>query len=222
MEKRKKFGVGKVLTVVLVAALIVCCVVGGTVAWLTAESAPVINTFTYGDINITLEETDMKPVGANGAPVTGGEDVDHYEKEFKMLPGGKLTKDPTITVVAGSEACWLFVELVESENFDEYLSYSMAEGWIQLDAANAPGVWYREVDASAQEQDFTVIKDNIVTVKETVTKEMLNALDIGVESPNYPTLTVTAYAVQYDMEIEAINTAVEAWALAKPAEGADA
>lgn len=217
-RKRKKFGIGKVLTIVLVVTLCVCCVVGGTVAWLTAETEPVINTFTYGDINITLEETDMKPIGESGAPVTGDEPVDHYEKEFKMLPGGKIAKDPTITVVAGSEACWLFVELVKSANFDDYLTYAMADGWIQLDSVNAPGVWYREVSESEVEQEFTVIKDNIVTVKESVTKEMLNALDIGVDSPTYPTLTVTAYAVQYDQEIDAIDTAAEAWALAKPAE----
>lgn len=220
MEKRKqkKFGIGKVLTIVLVVTLSVCCVVGGTVAWLTAETEPVINTFTYGDINITLEETDMKPIGENGAPVTGNEAVDHYEKEFKMLPGGKITKDPKVKVTAGSEACWLFVELVKSANFDEYLTYTMAEGWIQLDSVNAPGVWYREVGASDVAQEFTVIKDNTVTVKETVTKEMLNALDIDIASPTYPKLTVTAYAVQYDKDIEAIDTAAEAWALAKPAD----
>ena len=32
--------------------------IGTSVAWLSSKTAEVINTFTYGDINITIKETD--------------------------------------------------------------------------------------------------------------------------------------------------------------------
>lgn len=34
--------------------LVLCCAVGGTLAWLTAKSDVVTNTFAPSDINITL------------------------------------------------------------------------------------------------------------------------------------------------------------------------
>ena len=46
----------KSLALVLALAMIVVCVVGGTLAWLIATTPEVKNTFTYGDINIELKE----------------------------------------------------------------------------------------------------------------------------------------------------------------------
>ena len=47
----------KAFAAVLALVLVLGCALGGTVAWLVAKSDPVVNTFTYGDININLEET---------------------------------------------------------------------------------------------------------------------------------------------------------------------
>ena len=58
MSKRKKKGVStKVFLSLLALVLVVGCAVGGTIAWLTAKTDPVVNTFTYGKINIALTET---------------------------------------------------------------------------------------------------------------------------------------------------------------------
>ena len=174
--------------IVLILALTLCFggVVGGTVAWLATASAPVVNTFTYGDINIGLTETD-----------TGlDNDNNPYTNDYKMMPEQQITKDPTVTVVAGSEPMWLFVKLDKSANFDSFMTYAMAEGWTEL--TGKAGVYYRMIDAAtaAAGASYGVIANNTVTVKGDVTKEMLNALDAG-GAANYPTLTVTAYAVQY-------------------------
>lgn len=48
----------KALFIMLSAALIVCATVAGTLAWLTDTTDPVVNTFTVGDINITLTESE--------------------------------------------------------------------------------------------------------------------------------------------------------------------
>lgn len=186
----------KTLMMILAVTLIICGIVSGTVAWLIAKTDPVVNTFTYGDINITLEETD-----------TDDGDDSSNTNTYTMIPGNTITKDPKVTVLEDSEDSWLFVKLDKSTDpdFDTFMEYEMADGWTALEGVD--GVYYREVTKSDSDAEYTVIKDNAVTVKGDVTKEMLNALT------DYPTLTVTAYAVQRDSDIEAIDTAVEAWDL---------
>lgn len=45
------------VTAILMFVLVLSFTIGGTLAWLTDTTEPVTNTFTYGDINITLAET---------------------------------------------------------------------------------------------------------------------------------------------------------------------
>ena len=175
----------KALFIMLSAALIVCATVAGTLAWLTDTTEPVVNTFTVGDINIELKET------------TG--------KTYKMVPGIELVKDPAVTVKAGSEACWLFVKVEKSGNFDDFMTFEMADGWIAL--SGHAGVYYRNVDATNADTGFDVLKDNKVMVLETVTKTMLEGA-----KTNAPTLTFTAYAVQKD----GIADAATAWGKITP------
>lgn len=172
----------KTLALVLALTLLVAGVVGGTLAWLTDQTAEVKNTFTVGDINIGLTETTT---------------------DYKMVPGNTIAKDPTVTVKAESEACWLFVKVTESENLDTFITYAIAEGWTELQ----DGVYYREVPASNADQTFSVLAGNAVTVNNTVTKAMLTAKDF-----TNPTLTFKAYAVQKDN----VASASDAWAKVNP------
>lgn len=189
----------KSLALVLALAMIVVCVVGGTLAWLIATTPEVKNTFTYGDINIELEETGAT-VAADGSAT----------KEFKMIPGYTIAKDPKVTVLAGSEKCYLFVKVAESDNFDTFMTYEMAAGWTQGDGTNIPSnVYYREVAASTDNQEFGVLANDQVTVKDTVTKENMNALKA--DGAIQPTLTFTAYACQYNNSNGTNFSAIEAW-----------
>ena len=174
--------------------LILCTIIGGTAAWLVAGTEPVVNTFTYGDINITLEETD-----------TGDGDGDPNTNSYPMIPGNTITKDPKVTFEAGSENAWLFVKLEKSANFDDFMTYEIADGWTALDSVD--GVYYQTVDKAQTDVTFNVIKDNTVNVKGEITKEKLNALDAD-DADNYPKLTVTAYAVQRDGNI---TISADAW-----------
>ncbi len=162
----------------------------GTLAWLTAQSETVTNTFTTSDITVTLEET------------TG--------TEYKMVPGCGIDKNPKVTVETGSEPCYLFVRLEKSSNFDTYLTYEKADGWKQLedDETGNPvsGVYYRKIKTEMGTA-FSVLKDDKVVVKEDVTKEQMNALAEG----DYPTLTVEAFASQRMKDNDEEFTAIEAW-----------
>lgn len=178
----------KAFALFLALALVVGGVVGGTVAWLTATSDSVVNTFTVGDINIELTET--KP----------------ENRQAKMVPGNTIGKDPTVTVKKDSEACWLFVKVEESRNLGDFITYVMADGWTALTGVD--GVYYREVPATTADVSFAVLKGNAVTVKTDVTKANMNALTAA----TYPTLTFTAYAVQKDN----VADAAAAWAKVTP------
>lgn len=170
----------KTLALVLALTLLVAGVVGGTLAWLTDQTAEVKNTFTVGDINIGLTETTT---------------------DYKMVPGNTIAKDPTVTVKANSEACWLFVQVTESTDLKDFITYAIAEGWTALPGVD--GVYYREVPASAADQTFSVLADDAVTVKSDVTRTMLETA-----KTDAPTLTFKAYAVQKDH----FATADAAWA----------
>ena len=190
----------KKLFIIVVSILSICSfLIGTSVAWLSSKTDEVINTFTYGDINIKIEETD-----------TQDNDNNEFTNTYKMLPGNKITKDPKITVLANSEDSYLFVEIKESENFKDFMKYELVEGWTLVEGTE--NIYVREVNFSDQDQEFFVLKDNTVTVLESVTKAMLNNLDKDGQT-NYPTLSFTAYAVQRDSKIEAIDTAVEAWSI---------
>lgn len=186
----------KTLALVLALTLLVVCVATGTLAWLTAKSDVVTNTFTSSDIKVKLEETE-------GTSVTGG-------KEFKMIPGYTIPKDPKATVLAGSEECYLFVKLEKSTNFDTYLEYIIADGWTKLDGVTDT-VYYRVVDGTTNQigTAYSVLEGDQVNVKGTVTKEQMNALDEAGTAK--PTLTITAYASQLYKSAGVEFGAAEAW-----------
>lgn len=203
----------KALVMILAVILVLGSVIGGTMAWLVAASDEVVNTFTYGDINIDLDETDSD------------EDGNPDENDYEMMPGQDIAKDPKVTVKADSEENWLFVKLEKSENFDDFLTYTIGEGWTQLydaEGNEVEGVYYRFQAETTEDVTYSILKDDQVTVLPSVTKEMLNELDAVEGEETYPTLTVTAYAVQYvgfEAEVEegaeeATPEAVNAAALA--------
>lgn len=173
----------KTISLFLAIVLAVGCVVGGTLAWLTDTTGEVKNTFSPSDIDITLTET---------------------EEEYKMVPGHTIHKDPKTSVVAGSEECYLFVKLDESVNFSEYMTYEIADGWTALAGVN--GVYYRQVNTADMGKEFTVLKNDQVSVKGTVTKA-----DMEKAETSKPTLTITAYASQLYKNNTETFTASEAW-----------
>ena len=180
MKNRRNVS-NKTVAILLALVLAIGCAVGGTLAWLISQTEPVVNTFTYGDINIGLTET------------TG--------ENYKITPGVDIKKDPKVTVTAGSEACWLFVK-VEEKNWNEKVTYEIEKGWTALE--NQTDVYYREVGAVTEDTSFNVLKGNKVTVSEELTKDEVNKL----KKSSKPTqLTFTAYAVQKD----GIKDADAAW-----------
>lgn len=160
------------LALVGCAVLLVAGSIAGTLAYLTAQTDPITNTFTVGDIEITLSETTTS---------------------YKIVPGTDISKDPKVTVLANSEACYLFVKIVETNNTfgggNKFVTYTIADGWTELAAGT--GVYYRAVDATNADTAYAVLKDNKV-----VSNSAAGSADLENAETNAPTLTFTAYAIQ--------------------------
>ena len=182
---------GKAFTAMLALTLVLAAywAVGGTAAWLAAKSDPIVSTFTFGDINITLK------------------DEDPQEGPTKIIPGVDIPKALKVTVQADSVDCWLFVKVKQAGTFvDGKVTYSMDDGWIKGNGFQIPeGVYYRQVNAATTDSVFSVLKGDKITVSNELTKQ-------DIQNITNPTLTFTAFAVQ----MEGINTAAEAWAKISP------
>jgi predicted ribosomally synthesized peptide with SipW-like signal peptide len=107
----------KALAAIIAVCLIVCLTAGASLAYLT-DTKSVTNTFTVGNVNITLAEPS-------------------YEKDtaHKLVPGDTTAKDPTVTVVKGSETCYVRVKVTVTmaENFADVAAvkdlFNIQCGW---------------------------------------------------------------------------------------------
>ena len=193
----------KKLTLVVSLLLVMALSIGGTLAYLTAETEAVTNTFTFGNINITLTETDEDNVFDG------------------LVPGAKVAKDPVVTVVSGSEECYVFVKIEEANNSagdgEKYINWAVdTANWEAVEGETGVYKYKTTVDASSAAQELYVLQpgdsgtdyeNGYVTVDgENVTKEYIDNLTQN----TYPKLTITAYAVQS----EGMTDAADAWAKA--------
>lgn len=196
MKTRKK-----ILALTVCAMVLITGSVLGTMAWLTAETDEVVNTFTYGNINIDLNEHLYDP-GQNAL----GKELTKSADNYLIIPGIDLPKDPFVTVKAGSEDCYLFVKVEESEGFAEgKVTYAVDESWAKGDGTKIPAnVYYRQVSQPADDVSYNVLKDNKIFVSENLTKDEVKEMQ---QSQVRPTLKFTAYAIQ----AEGIDSAETAW-----------
>ena len=182
----------KKITLAVICAVLSCvCLIGTTFAWLMDKTETIDNTFTIGNVDITLEETE--------------------NLDLKMVPGAPITKDPEVGVVAGSEACWLFIKIDESANLDTFITYTVDGAWKVVPGET--NVYYIQVDAATATagKTYQVLTDNQVTVNNTVTKSMMDEIKKGTATA--PVLSFTAYAIQQT----GFADAATAWATAKTA-----
>lgn len=206
----------RTIALLMAAVMLFGATVGGTIAWLQAETGSVTNTFVAGNIEITLDEADVNidiydennnVVGveyaeyvAENAKVENIASADRvYSNVYEVVPGTTYSKDPKVTVKADSEECWLFVKFEEPEDAQTYYTYTSmltgANGWSKLDSEE--NVWYRTetVKPATKDQAWYLLagdatyENGAITVKDTVTLETI-ADAAAVE------LKWTAYAVQ--------------------------
>lgn len=122
--------VTKALLLTLCALALVAGTILGTLAYLTDRSS-VENTFTVGNVDIKVDETD---VDEDGKPI---EDADRVEEnDYHLIPGQSYVKDPTMTVIKGSEESYvrMMVTITHYNQLkaifgDDFLPENFASGW---------------------------------------------------------------------------------------------
>lgn len=182
MKKTKK-----ALLLSLCAVMLVTASVLGTMAYLTSTDE-VVNTFTVGNVAITLDETDVD----NSTP---GENDRDKANEYKLMPGKEYVKDPIVHVDADSEDCYLFVkvanEIADIEDTKTVLEQMGEHGWVAVDGAEGVYVY-------TQNDVLAVVKgDTDVTVFDTF-KVSGNVDNDTLANYTGKKIDVTAYAIQAD------------------------
>ena len=189
----------KALLLTLCAILLVIVSALGTVAYLTSK-AVVTNTFTVGQVNITLDEGSVNTRRA-AAPMGKNPQI--------LMPGHTYTKAHAIHVDAVSEDSYIFVkvengiaiyEAASSPEKDGYKTIAdqlKANGWTALEGT--ADIYYREYTSCSTGSDFAVFHNFKIDGHANDT-ESWGSYDAKV--------TVTAYAVQRD----GFDTASDAWA----------
>lgn len=189
----------KTLALLLSLVLVFGVIAGGTIAWLTAQSGKVTNTFVASELgSVTVTEN------------TGD--------KYMVVPGGTITKDPVLnfkrTNADKSVAAYVFLK-VEAANWNydaatrtytlkdgenEAMHWVLADGWTAVpDVAN---VYYKDVAASAELANIQIIKDNKIYVSGT-TVTQTNIGDISSKA----TLSFQGFAIQKDYVSDTVKGA---------------
>lgn len=200
----KKF---KALLVVACALLLVAASVFGTMAYLTSTDT-VTNTFTVGKVNIKLDEA---KVDADGKPVANAERV--KENSYKLLPGHTYTKDPTVTVEAGSEAS--YVRQMVTVTFDKVLTDAQLATQLDGIFTGYDANWVRN-DKKVETMTKDGVKYTVITyeyrykdkVAATTTDTKLPALFTEIKVPE--TWTNDDLAALGNIEINIVAHAIQA------------
>lgn len=181
----------KLVIAVVAMAVAMCCMIGGTIAWLTSKPEAVVNTFTVGDIKITLDESKVTPYGV----VVG--DTRVMENIYRLIPGQLYTKDPTVHVDKNvtNEKCYIFIKVengiadIEANDAgnDTITEQIVANQWTAHDAS--AGIYYKVFDPETETNVDLIVFESF-KIASTISKETIAAY-------NGKTVKVTAYAIQY-------------------------
>lgn len=205
-------------TIALVLACILCVGIGigGTLAWLTATSGAVTNTFTAAKLGeVTITETDTT---TGEATATG--------QNYLLTPGVDIPKDPKLSFTRTNDegvAAFVFVKVtaanwtpdsthmaftISDDNGNEQLKWKIASGWTYLTTDNSGSyVYYQEVAENDEIGNASIMEENKITVRgDYITTANIDALagKMGI--------TFTPYAIQKQQSSTADFTAADAWA----------
>ena len=179
---RRKNTRAKLIALILVVSLLIGGAMGGTIAWIFTNTEPMVNTFTVGNITLKLDLDDTSKLSV------------------QMIPGTTVPKEAKVTVVGGSEACWLFIKITEA-NINNSISYAVADnGWTFIAKESDGTVYGRHVSANESDQVFYILSGNekypngCVTISKDLSNEDMAAMKAGTKGT--PNLTFTAYAIQ--------------------------
>jgi len=199
MKKNKKL-------FVLVALFLAVFAVGGTLAYLTDTSETKTNTFTFGNVDITLTEPTWEETGKTAAA--------------DMAPGQEVDKDPTIKVETTSKNAYVFVKVTIPTgtaggvaNTELFTVGTLGSGWTDVTSAMTGLNTGEHVYAYGTASAMTSVAKN-TTLPAVFTKIKANSALTGTELANIDhtaNVVVNAYAIQAEGLPEGHTSPVAVW-----------
>ena len=210
----------KILVACLCVALAVLTVAGTTLAYLTSK-AEVKNTFTVGNVKMTMDEAAVDTNGnklfKEGSTTELAARVD--KNEYILSPGHTYTKDPIVHMDGKSENCYVFIKVenglgvleASGASYKTIATQITDNKWTQLtdkDGKAVAGVYYQEYNKGQETKDLKVfenfkIADNANTLKNADNQVIWDTIT----DANKINVNVTAYAIQKD----GMASAYDAW-----------
>ena len=172
MSNRKR------ILLTMVALVLVCAVsVMGTLAYLTAQSKAVTNTFVAAGIGtMKLDESEAKLANANQPGIYTLDTSKRVQaNNYTVIPGTEIPKDPIVTIETLDVEAYLFVsvdDLIFSGSSGKEMTWAMDDNWTLVGTewnGNPVYVWNSTVKPSevpATGKTFNIIKDQKLVVQD--------------------------------------------------------
>ena len=188
MNKKKT-----IITAAIILLIVAVMLVGGIFAYFTSTPAALTNTFTIGNVTITLTEPTW--VAANGQNLT---------------PGDNVLKDPTITNTGANEAyVFMKVEMPYYNSEDLFTMNTIDIAAWNLVSETTSGAVHTYVYAYA---DGTGV-DDLVALDPTDTATLFTSVTMSTDnttveaaSGNTLNIVVTGYAIQTNIDTTSLTT----------------
>lgn len=196
----------------LCAVLLAFSAAAATMAFLTDTDADT-NTFVLGNVKISLDEAKVTP---EGVPVTeNGKEIRTSESNlYRLVPGGKYTKDPTVTVKGGGSDSYIRMMVtvsgyssIKTAFGDSFVPKDFIEG-LQED------IWLYEGSTVDPEKDSVTYEFRYYKIVEG------SAVDTGLE-PLFKTFVMPGYVTSENIELFAENIKISVEAHGVQAAGFD-
>ena len=203
-----------VLMMALSLALVAVIAVGGTLAYLSATTGPVTNTFTAGSgISMELYES-VVVVGSDGGYVISGTSTTDANSYSDLLSNVANAKNPTVELTnVPTGGVKVYVQISGANGSTDY---QVALG---LDSAH----WQKVSEATGNDGIYvystdTTDKTATVVAAEEVLEPVFNTVTFtfdqdGSSAPDFEKIVVKAFAIQAAAtDAEALTAAEEAFA----------
>lgn len=159
----------KVLTVIASLALVAAISIGGTLAYLSAQTDQVTNTFTFGNMSLTLTET--------------------YQQNAKIYPGAVIPKTPVVSVGANSEPCYVYAKI--DNEFGSFATLNISGDWTLVTGSTNIYRYTSVVDNSASAAALP-----LTALFTTVTIDGASVTSSNIETVAHSTIVIDAFAYQ--------------------------
>lgn len=184
----------KITAIFLCVALVAIAIVGASLAYFT-DTKTATNTFTMGDVKITLDETSV--ANPTGPRVTSN--------DYNVYPGAVVTKDPIVHNI-GKNAAWIRAKVevkgwvTNREKYPNYMAGELVDSLQYL--IDGLGKGWSVVSATAANEDVTFVlmyADKLAAGANTTAMFQQVKVPAGLQNgQEFGTIKVTAEAIQTD------------------------